>query len=482
MKNKILWMGMSLLLWVPGMTVDAIGDDVAANAASPVLSDPLQRPSAATGTPGGDIRPTSFSDLVRREKPAVVNVSTTQVLSDKFHKDLFRGFGHNGPEDGPKGFKSQSLGSGFIISKEGLILTNHHVVENAERIVVRLSDDREFTAEVIGKDSKTDLALIRIQGNGDFPVAALGDSDDLEVGDWVVAIGNPFGLEQTVTAGIVSAKGRVIGSGPYDDFIQTDASINPGNSGGPLFNLKGEVVGINTAINASGQGIGFAIPINVAKTLLPQLRDTGKVTRGWLGVMIQDVTGDLAKSFGLKERGGALVADVTDGGPAALGGVERGDVIMEFDGKKIARMKDLPILVAGTSVGKTVTLKMVRDGKEKQAEIRIGKLEEKETAAQDEERDGKNVDLGMQIQEIPDEAQEGYDADIHGVYVYRVVPGAPASDGGIQEGDVIMELDRKEIRNVARYRQLLREKKSGDTLLVLVRREEGSKYLTVKVP
>ena len=242
--------------------------------------------------------------------------------------------------------KQRSLGSGFIISDEGYILTNNHVVAGADEINVKLSDGREFKGVLKGSDEKLDLALVKITAKDHLPVAPLGDSDAIEVGEWVLAIGNPFGLSQTVTAGIVSAKGRVIGSGPYDDFIQTDASINPGNSGGPLFNAKGEVIGINTAIVAGGQGIGFAIPVNMAKSVITQLRETGKVTRGWLGVSVQPVTPDLAKSFGMKNDKGALVSEVMKDSPAEKAGFKVGDIILEFDGKAITDMHELPRLAA----------------------------------------------------------------------------------------------------------------------------------------
>jgi serine protease Do len=444
------------------------------------LADPPDTAGQAA-LPRGESRPASFADLVRREKPAVVNISTSQLLKDdKYHKDLFHGDKNPGPFS--KGFKSQSLGSGFIISKDGLILTNHHVIEHAERIVVRLSDEREFVADVVGRDVKTDLALIQIHGNGDFPIVPLGSSGDLEVGDWVIAIGNPFGLEHTVTAGIVSAKGRVIGSGPYDDFIQTDASINPGNSGGPLFNVRGEVVGINAAINASGQGIGFAIPIDIVKGLLPQMRESGKVTRGWLGVMIQDVTEDLARSFGLSDREGALVADVTEGGPAAKGGIVRGDLITEFDGKKIVRMKDLPILVAGTPIGKEISIRLIRNGHEKNLSLQVAKLEDEADKVTKEDPPGRG-DLGMDLEEIPDEAMDDGESPDRGAYVYRVDPAGPAFEAGIREGDVIQEVDRKTVRGLKDFRQLVHIKKTGQTLLILVNRgDEGKHYVTLKIP
>ena len=321
----------------------------------------------------------SFADLVRKEKGTIVNISTRQKFLagegwlPEFHPPLGDPFG-----DPPKDFEGQSLGSGFIIKKDGLILTNNHVVEKAEKIFVRLSDEREFEAKVIGRDPKTDIALIKIQSPKDLPTVRLGDSDRLDVGEWVVAIGNPFGLEQTVTAGIISAKGRVIGAGPYDDYIQTDASINPGNSGGPLFNINGDVIGINTAINPSGQGIGFAIPINQVKKVLSQLEKEGRVRRGWLGVMIQELNAALAKSFHLKSEEGALISDIFENGPAAKAGLQRGDVIIEFDGKRINHMRTLPLAVAETPVGKEVKLKTIRDGKVRNATVLIGLLQEED--------------------------------------------------------------------------------------------------------
>ena len=306
-----------------------------------------QMPVAAN--PTSTLPANLFVDLAKKVKPGVVNISTTKVVkgggrvfrhfSPFREKDPFRIFSGKiflTVSSGTIPQKDQvqrSLGSGFIVDKEGYIITNNHVIEGASEIRVRLSTEKEFEAEVVGRDPKTDLALIKIKSWSDLPVLELGDSDKLEIGEWVMAIGNPFGLSQTVTVGIVSAKGRVIGSGPYDDFIQTDASINPGNSGGPLFNLQGEVVGINTAIVATGQGIGFAIPINTAKEVVAQLTKKGKVTRGGIGVYVQKMTPDLAKSFGLEENKGALVADVIAGGAAEAGGIKRGDIILRFDGK-----------------------------------------------------------------------------------------------------------------------------------------------------
>ena len=334
--------------------------------------------------------PANFTDLAEKVRPGVVNI---QVVKKVKNVDFgFRNFSGNpfgdknpfgdffGPfSEGnpPRGFEQRGVGSGFVMSQEGYILTNNHVVEDADQIKVKLANGKEYDGKVIGRDPKTDLALIRIERASDLHPLKLGNSEDLKVGSWVVAVGSPFGLEQTVTAGIVSAKGRVIGSGPYDNFIQTDASINPGNSGGPLINMKGEVVGINTAIIASGNGIGFAIPINMAKEIAPQLREKGHVTRGWLGVSIQEVTPELAKSFDLKEKKGALVGQVVSGSPAEKAGIEQGDVILEFDGKEVADSKDLPRIVASTPVGKGVTVKLSRNGKLVDRQVKVGELEEK---------------------------------------------------------------------------------------------------------
>jgi serine protease Do len=327
--------------------------------------------------------PQSFADLAEKVKPAVVNISTTTTV--RIPGNPFRHF--FGPEEeGPFGdffnrffgdipdreLKQQSLGSGFIIDKDGYIITNNHVVEGADEIKVKLADGREFKAKVVGRDSKTDLALIKISSLfKDLPVLLLGDSDKIRVGDWVLAIGNPFGLEHTVTQGIISATGRAIGAGPYDNFLQTDAPINPGNSGGPLINLKGEVIGINSAIVATGQGIGFAIPSNMAKTVISQLKEKGKVTRGWIGVSIQSVTPEIAQSFGLKEPTGVLIADVVLGSPADMAGIKRGDIIVTFDGKEIKNMSDLPINVAGTPVGKNIDISIIRNGKKININLKV---------------------------------------------------------------------------------------------------------------
>ena len=332
--------------------------------------------------------PGSFADLVQQLTPTVVNIKVAKAGDFPWPQmpegplgEFFKRFYQDMPRS-PKQFKQQGTGSGVIISADGYIVTNHHVVDGAEEVTVTLADQRELKAQVVGRDAKTDLAVLKVEAKEPLPVASLGDSEALRVGDWVIAIGNPFGLTHTVTAGIVSAKDRVIGAGPYDDFIQTDASINPGNSGGPLFNTRGEVVGINTAIVPQGQGIGFAIAVNTAKPLIPQLVSKGEVTRGYLGVNIQSITPELAKALTLADGKGALVADVMPGTPAEKAGLKRGDVIVAFNRKAVDSSRDLPALVANTSVGQEVTLTVVRDGKQQELPITVGKLPVAEARAE----------------------------------------------------------------------------------------------------
>ncbi|MBI1993984.1 MAG: DegQ family serine endoprotease, partial [Deltaproteobacteria bacterium] len=364
-------------------------------------------------------------------------------------------------------------GSGFIIDRDGSILTNNHVVENAQKITVKLADESEFEAKVVGKDPKTDIAVIKINAKGNFSVPPLGDSDQLQVGEWVMAIGNPFGLDNTVTAGIVSAKGRHIGAGPYDNFIQTDASINPGNSGGPLINLRGEVVGINTAII----GIGFAIPINLVKELLPQLKGKGKVTRGYLGVLIQKVTPDIAESLGMDKSRGALVASVSKDGPAERAGVKVGDVIVEFDGKEIRDSNDLPIVVARTPVDRKVRLKVLRDKKEVMLTVAVGELKDEEVVASAKEKG----ELGLTVQRLTPQIAESLGLDrAEGVVITAVEPGSPGDDAGLRRSDVILEIDRKPVRNLADYRKVIAESKKGKGILFLVRRGENTLFLALK--
>jgi serine protease Do len=363
------------------------------------------------------------------------------------------------------------------MSSDGYILTNNHVVEDADQIKVKLANGKEYSGKVMGRDPKTDLALVKIDGATDLHPLKMGDSDSLKVGNWVVAVGSPFGLEQTVTAGIVSAKGRVIGSGPYDDFIQTDASINPGNSGGPLINLKGEVVGINTAIIANGRGIGFAIPINMAKQIAPELRDRGHVTRGWLGVSIQEVTPELAKSFDLKERKGALVAQVFPGSPAEKAGLKQGDIILEFDGKEVADSKELPRIVASTPSGKTVTVKLSRNGKMVDEHVKVGEMEEKVEISK---APSSHKSLGITVQNLTPEIAKGLSLQKEaGVVITRVEPGSPAANAGIQTGDVIKEVNRKPVKDVEDFVQNVDKAKDQENILLLVQRGQNSLFAAV---
>ncbi len=396
-------------------------------------------------------------------------------------KDFFdRFFG-----DMPKEFKSRSLGSGFIFDRDGFIITNNHVVEGADKIKVKLVDGREFKATIKGRDPMTDMALIKIESpTHDLPILPLGDSDAIQVGDWVLASGNPFGLSNTVTQGIISAKGRVIGAGPYDDFLQTDASINPGNSGGPLVNLKGEVIGINSAIVASGQGIGFAIPSNMAKSIIPQLKEKGSVVRGMLGVQIQMVTPELAKSFGLKEPAGALVAEVNPGTPAAKTGLQRGDIITEFNGTPIKEMHELPKMVAHTPPGQTVNLKVLRQGKEKSFTATIVELKPEQMSRSTEmEGESEKSSLGMTVQELtPPIAQHFQLRETSGIIVVQVDQGSPAFDSGIRPGDIIDEINGVAIQNLKDYHANIAQLKAGSAVRFLVKRRGKTLYVVVEVP
>ncbi|NWG02481.1 MAG: DegQ family serine endoprotease [Syntrophaceae bacterium] len=433
--------------------------------------------------------PANFSELAEKVRSGVVNVQVVKKVKNIGFG--FRQFGNPFGEKNPFGdffgpffegnpprdFEQRGVGSGFIMSRDGYILTNNHVVEDADQIKVKLANGKEFGGKIVGRDPKTDLALIKISSSSDLQPLTLGNSDELKVGSWVVAVGSPFGLEQTVTAGIVSAKGRVIGSGPYDNFIQTDASINPGNSGGPLINMKGEVVGINTAIIASGQGIGFAIPINMAKEIAPQLQEKGHVTRGWLGVSIQEVTPELAKSFGLKEKKGALVAQVVSGSPAGKAGIEQGDVIVEFDGKEITDSKDLPRMVASTPVGKAVTIQLIRNGKVLDRQVKVGEMEEKVEVAKTH---STKKSLGITVQNVPPEMARGLGLKKEtGVVVTLVEPGSPAADAGIQTGDVIHEVNRKPVKNVEDFVQKVEKALDQNNVLLFLQRGQTNLFAAI---
>ena len=427
--------------------------------------------------------------LSKEAKPAVVNISTklnaeAQAMpqlregrpNDRSFDEFFKRFFDEGPRR-----PVRAAGSGFILNANGYIVTNNHVVENAVDIQVKLDDGRELPAKVVGRDSKTDLALLKVDAAG-LPVIPLGDSTALQVGEPVMAIGNPFGLEQTVTTGIVSATGRVIGSGPYDNFIQTDASINPGNSGGPLINARGEVIGINTAIFSRGGGsvgIGFAVPSSLAKTVITQLADHGKVERGWLGVSIQPLTKDLAKTF---KRGdsttGALVSAVVEGSPADKAGLKTGDVIVEFNGRKIAKATDLPGLVADVPVGRDVPIVVVREGTEMRLSSKVAKLAE-ESLARVADTEGKGK-LGLSVQPLtPPIARELGLKVKEGVLVREVVEGGRAAEAGIQAGDVIVEIDRHPVRTVEDMKAQVDKQAKDQPIVMLVNRDGQTMYVAL---
>jgi serine protease Do len=441
------------------------------------------------GTSYAKNAPPDFVELSKKLTPSVVNISTSKTITPQarqpqtgpFGSDPFSEFYERFLQGVPqRPHKQRSLGSGFIISNEGYILTNNHVIAGADEIKVKLSDGREFKGELKGSDEKLDLALIKITSKDHLPVATLGDSDAMEVGEWILAIGNPFGLSQTVTAGIISAKGRVIGSGPYDDFIQTDASINPGNSGGPLFNAKGEVIGISTAIVSGGQGIGFAIPVNMAKAVITQLRETGKVTRGWLGVSVQPVTPDLARSFGLKNEKGALISEVMKDSPAEKAGFKAGDIILEFDGKPITDMHELPRLAAVTPIGKKAVVKVLRDGKTMEKAVVIEKMVD--SAVTVEQSAMIQEKLGIVVSDITRErAAQLRTNQTKGVVVMEVKAGSLAEDVGIARGDIITQINSTAIGNSAEYAKAVATLKKGDIVRFLLRRGESTLFVAMKV-
>jgi serine protease Do len=451
----------------------------------------------------------TFADLAKKVSGAVVNISTEKVVKNEF-KEYFGGQERRGPGMGPqmpfppegpfrdfrdffdkffgempKSFKTRSLGSGFIIDAQGYVVTNNHVVEGADKIKVIMEGGKEYQATVKGRDPKTDLALIHIvKPPPNLTVLKFGDSDAIRQGDWVVAVGNPFGLSHTLTQGIISAKGRVIGAGPYDNFLQTDASINPGNSGGPLLNLQGEVVGINTAILASGQGIGFATPSNIAKSIIPQLLEKGKVIRGMIGVQVQNVTPELAKSFGMSEPKGALVAEVNPGSPAEKAGIHRGDIIIEFNGHPIHEMNELPRLVAGTPPGSKATLKALRDGKEKAFHITITEMtEERQAQPAAGEGGGEESPLGLAVKNLTPELAKSFRLrDNKGVVVVRVAPGSAGAEAGVRHGDLLLEINGQAVSTVQQYQAALKQLKKGEVARFLVKRQGRTLYLTVEIP
>lgn len=445
----------------------------------------------------GPQAPATFADLAESVKDIVVNISTTQVLKespmqpfmgqnspfrDFFGDEFFKRF-FGDQQQGQ--MKTHALGSGFIIDEDGLILTNNHVVEKADEIKIKTAAGKEYDAKVVGRDPKTDIALIKITADGKIPRAAkLGDSEASRVGDWVMAVGNPFGLGNTVTAGIISAKGRIIGAGPYDDFLQTDAAINPGNSGGPLFNMNGEVVGINTAIVAQGQGIGFATPINMAKEILPQLK-TGKVIRGWLGVMIQDITPELAESFGIAETKGVIIGDVVNDSPAEKAGMKRGDIVKTLNGKPVDNAHALSRSVAALGPESVATLEVLRDGKQLQVKVTIGTMPE-EGAEKRGAGGGMRTESawGITVQNLTPELAQRFNLDDKesGVIISEIKPRTPAAEARLRAGDVIKEVNRQKIQNIRDYKQAVQKMKKGESLLLLVKRGSTTYYVAIKAP
>jgi serine protease Do len=479
--------------------------------ASPVLPA-FVAPAYARPAPDG------FADLAARLLPGVVNISSSQNVQahndhpgggggggngpelpfppgspfEQFFKDFMnRQHGGNQPQQPAR--RMQSLGSGFIIDPAGVVITNNHVIDGADEITVRLQDGTELKATLVGKDDRADIAVLKVSSDKPLPFVPFGDSDKSRVGDWVLAIGNPFGLGGSVTAGIVSARGRDIGQGPYDDFLQTDAAINRGNSGGPLFNMDGEVIGINTAIyspSGGSIGIGFSIPANLAKNVVEQLRDFGRARRGWLGVRIQQVSPEIAESFGLKEPSGALVAGVEDNGPAAKAQLKNGDIILKFNGQDVKEMKNLPRIVAETTIGKSVPVTIWRDGKEQTIEAVVGELPDDTkkasatTGAPDKPASPKTVELsglGMKLGQLTQEMRDKFQIakDQKGVVITDVTSGTPAADRGLKAGDVIVEVQQEEVAAPSDVQDKVEKarKTTRPTVLMLIQTSDGLRYV-----
>ncbi|MEE8188125.1 MAG: DegQ family serine endoprotease [Kiloniellales bacterium] len=443
--------------------------------------------------------PESFADLAERLLPTVVNIATTQVIEsrrgeefEEFFKEFFERRGGQPPPQERR--KASSLGSGFIIDSSGYVVTNQHVIDGADEITVRLADDILLKATLVGSDKKTDLALLKVETDKPLPATSWGDSEKTRIGDWVIAIGNPFGLGGSVSAGIVSARQRDINSGPYDDFIQTDAAINRGNSGGPMFNLDGEVVGVNTAIfspSGGSIGIGFAIPSALARNVIAQLREHGEVRRGWLGVRIQTVTEELAEGLRLGDPRGALVASVSEGGPAEKAGIQQGDVVLRFDGRKVTDMRKLPRMVAETPIGKDVDVVVWRKGKEVALKVRLGELEDERVAAvtegpgQDEPESSEVPDLGLRLGKLTAELRErfGLGEKTDGVVITDVDSAGSGAEKGLKPGDVIVEIDQEEVRSPAEVADRVKKAKDEGYRVVtlLVFREGDFQWIAVRI-
>ena len=489
---------------------------LAMRAGAMLLATALILPAALPAVAQARPAPESFADLAEKLLPGVVNISSSQTVQSRNDRagpeiptfppgspfeQFFRDFldrnrpgqhGDRGPQAPPR--KMQSLGSGFIVDPSGIVVTNNHVIDGADEITVVLQDNTSLKATLIGRDERTDIAVLKVTSDKPLPAVSFGDSDRSRVGDWVLAIGNPFGLGGSVTAGIVSARGRDIQQGPYDNFIQTDAAINRGNSGGPLFNLDGEVIGINTAIyspSGGSIGIGFSIPSNLAKTVVAQLRDFGRAKRGWLGVKIQQVTPDIAESMGLKEPNGALVASVEEGGPAQTAKLRGGDVILKFNGQEVKEMRTLPRIVAETEIGRDVPLTVWRDGHEITLTARVGELpdDQKVAAATPDKpipsHPTELSGLGLTLAPITQDARDHYQLsdDQKGVLITDVAPGSSAADHGVKPGDVIVEVQQQEVNTPADVVERVERvrKSSRRSVLMLIQGQDGPRWVPLSL-
>lgn len=449
--------------------------------------------------------PDSFADLADRLLPSVVNISSTQVDRSNQDRqvpqlpdgspfgDSFREF-FNRNQGAPR--RATSLGSGFIISEDGLIVTNNHVIDGADEITVTLSDDSQHKAELVGRDPKTDLALLRIDAKRVLPAVSWGDSTKSRVGDWVVAIGNPFGLGGTVTAGIISARQRDINQGPYDSFLQTDASINRGNSGGPMFNMDGEVIGVNTAIfspTGGSVGVGFAVPSSIVSRVIAQLEEYGQTRRGWLGVRIQTVTDEIAESIGLDKARGALVSSVMEDGPAESGGIQDGDVVLSFDGKDVDSMRELPRIVAETDIGKSVPVVVWRDGREREVSVEVGQLDEEVPVLASTGPRGNAIepeeatidDLGVSVTSITDDMRQQFSLpdDLRGVVITGVEPNSAAAEKSLRPGDVIVEVSQEKVSSPGQIAEKIREVREADrsSVLLKINRNGDRRFVAVRI-